>query len=95
MQLCALEKPLVSPVVLTRLLTCGDFGLGSTAAKDIVRALAERYVRAEQADKKLEASNTWKLVTSQQHGFIHAVGEEIRKRRAAQPLPDVNAETKA
>jgi len=95
MQQYALEKPLVSQVELTRLLTCGDFELGSTAVTVIVRALAERYVRAEQTGESLQVSEIWGLITSQQHDFIQAVGKELRKRRAAQPLPELNAETKA
>lgn len=95
MQQHALEKPLVSQVELTRLLTCGDFELGSTAATVIVRALAERYVRAEQADESLRVSEIWGLITSQQHDFIQAVGKELRKWRTAQPLPELNAEAKA
>lgn len=94
MQQYALDKPLVSQAELTRLLTCGDFELGSTAATVIVRALAERYARAEQADERLQRSEIWALITSQQRDFIQAVEKELQKRRAVQPLPGLDAGTK-
>lgn len=94
MQQYALDKPLVSQVDLNRLLTCGDFELQSTPVAVMVRALAERYMHAEQADNKLQRSEIWALITSQQQEFIQAVEEELRKRKAVQLLPKFDGGTK-
>lgn len=51
-------------------------------------------MRAEQADKRLQRSEIWALITSQQRDFIQAVERELQKRRAVQPLPELDAGTK-
>jgi len=94
MQQYALDKPLVSQMDLNRLLKCGDFELQSTPVAVMVRALAERYMHAEQADNRPQRSEIWALITSQKQDFIQAVEEELREREAVQPLPKFDDGTK-